>query len=239
MKFLFIFATAILFGASSFAQGTLVFSNRQPTGDAPVSLPDGTGAGNLPDVVAQLYLVVGSGASRVLTPLTPTTTFRTTSPAAKFFLIPINPFAVDGVLPGQPATVRMRIHSGPSYDYAVRHGSLYWESNDVFIPRLGGTTQNGEVIPTPELNGLQIYRPLTPAGVAFHRLTVQEDYLNFNLTVIPWPWYTNFVLEASHDLVAWQPPIVTNPPSSFSIPYDPTNAPIRFYRMRALHYVPE
>src|SRR5687767_3714778 len=97
---------AILFSAvisiSSFAQGSLIFNNRTPSGDYPIKRPDGSGVGA--GFTAQLYLV---GAGGAVTPLTPTTTFRTSSPAAAYFINDINPFIIDGILPGQPATVRM------------------------------------------------------------------------------------------------------------------------------------
>ena len=151
MKKLLVTLAAVLVSVSSFAQGSLIFNNRTQTGDAPVTRPDGTGAGA--GITAQLYLV---GAGGVLTPLTPTTTFRTTSAAAAFFVTEINPFVITGILPGQSATVRMRAWETPagSYEAAVLRG----ESNDVVIPQLGGTPAGGGApIPTPSLNGLQAF----------------------------------------------------------------------------------
>jgi hypothetical protein len=152
MKKLLVTLAAVLVSVSSFAQGSLIFNNRTQSGDAPVTRPDGTGAGA--GITAQLYLV---GAGGVLTPLTPTTTFRTTSAAAAFFVTEINPFVIDGILPGQPATVRMRAWetSAGSYEAAVAASALNGQSNDVLIPQLGGTPAGGAPIPTPSLNGLQ------------------------------------------------------------------------------------
>jgi len=148
--------SALILSVSTFAQGTLIFNNRTPTADAPVSLADGTGAGNLVGVVAQLYKVSAGG---VLTPLLPTTTFRTTPPRATYFVQAITPFVVDGVLPGQSVTVRMRVYQGPSYENAVALGLPHWESNDVVIPQLGGILKNGQIFPMPGLDGLSFVRP--------------------------------------------------------------------------------
>ena len=155
MKKLLVTLAAVLVSVSSFAQGSLIFNNRTQTGDAPVTRPGGLGAGA--GITAQLYLV---GAGGVLTPLTPTTTFRTTSAAAAFFVTEVNPFVITGILPGQPATVRMRAWetAAGSYEASVAPGSAFLrgESNDVLIPQLGGTPAGGGApIPTPGLNGLQ------------------------------------------------------------------------------------
>ena len=160
MKKLLVTLAAVLVSVSSFAQGSLIFNNRTQTGDAPVTRPDGTGAGA--GITAQLYLV---GAGGVLTPLTPTTTFRTTSAAAAFFVTEINPFVINGILPGQPATVRMRAWETAAGSYETASTSstfLRGESNDVTIPQLGGTPAGGAPIPTPSLNGLQGFQLIVP-----------------------------------------------------------------------------
>ena len=154
----------MLLSLSSFAQGTVFFNNRTSTGDArvvqewlpPPDLPLG------PGYTAQLYLVNGS----VLTPLTPTTTFREatpTTPLAAYFIVPLD-VAVPGIPAGSPATFRMRV-------FATAHGSYeaatvspllgFGESNDVFVPRLGGITATGEIVPTPDLAGLQGFMVMT------------------------------------------------------------------------------
>src|SRR5688500_5766495 len=103
MKKLFFSLSALLFCITSFAQGTVMFKNRMISGNAPVQRPDGTGAGA--GITAQLYLVQPNG---VAVPLFPTTTFRTTTPAAAFFVDPIFGFIVEGVLPGKPACAGSR-----------------------------------------------------------------------------------------------------------------------------------
>jgi hypothetical protein len=153
MKKLLVTLAAVLVSVSSFAQGTVIFNNRTQSGDAPVSRPDGTGAGA--GITAQLYLVPAGGGTPV--PLTPTTTFRSTSAAAAYFVTAIDEFAVTGVLPGQPATLRLRAWetAAGSYEVASAGGGLWGQSNDVTISQLGGTPVGGAPIPTPSLNGLQ------------------------------------------------------------------------------------
>jgi len=151
MKKLLITLAAVLVSVSSFAQGSVIFNNRTQTGDAPVSRPNGTGAGA--GVTAQLYLQTAPG---VFTPLSPTTTFRTSSPAAAFFVTEINPFNVTGVLPGQSATFKLVAYDTTlgSYEAAVAAGGLRGQSDPFTIAQLGGTPAGGAPIPTPSLNGL-------------------------------------------------------------------------------------
>jgi len=148
MKKLLVTLAAVLVSVSSFAQGTVIFNNRTQAGDAPIKRPDGTGAGA--GISAQLYLQTAPG---VFTALTPATTFRTASAAAAFFVNEINPFTVQGVLPGQSATFKVVAWetSAGSYEAAVLKG----ESNPFTIAQLGGTPAGGAPIPTPSLNGLQ------------------------------------------------------------------------------------
>ena len=152
MKKLLVTLAAVLVSVSSFAQGTLIFNNRTQAGDAPVSRPGGAGAGA--GITAQLYLVPAGGGAPV--PLTPTTTFRTGSAAAAYFVTEINPFTITGIQAGQNATVRLRAWetAAGSYEAAAAGGGLWGQSNDVTV-QLGGTPPVGAPIPTPSLNGLQ------------------------------------------------------------------------------------
>jgi hypothetical protein len=145
MKKLLVTLTAVLVSVSAFGQGTVIFNNRIGSVDAPVRRPDGTGAGA--GVTAQLYLV---GAGGALTALTPTSTFRTTSAAAAFYLNQVT-VTVPGIAAGNPGTFRIRAWEGASYDTAVLKG----ESNDVTITQLGGQPSTGAPIPDPALAGLQ------------------------------------------------------------------------------------
>src|SRR5687768_5079759 len=144
-----------------------------PTVDAPIALADGRGAGSIPGITAQLYLV---GAGGVLTPLYPTTTFRNTSEAAMFFVKEINPFVVEGVRPGESATFRLVIYQGSSYEAAaVSQCLIDGRSNDVTVPQLGGTLPNGQVIPPAYLNGLQRFTSLSGIWfLNFDALSLEE-----------------------------------------------------------------
>jgi hypothetical protein len=144
MKKLLVTLTAVLVSVSAFGQGSVIFNNRVGTVDAPIRRPDGTGAGA--GVTAQLYLV---GAGGALTALTPTSTFRTTSAAAAFYLNQVT-VTVPGIAPGNPGTFRIRAWEGASYDTSLLKG----ESNDVTITQLGGQPSTGAPIPDPALAGL-------------------------------------------------------------------------------------
>jgi hypothetical protein len=157
MKKLLVTLAAVLVSASTFGQGTILFNNRTPTGDARVTRPDGTGAGA--GITAQLFLV---GAGGALTAIPGTTTFRETPAAATFFVNPIS-VNVPGVAVGANATVRMRAWStsAGSYDAALAGAGLYGESNDVLVSGLGGTPATGAPLPDAPLNGLASF-PLIP-----------------------------------------------------------------------------
>ncbi len=170
---LFFSSVALLVVTSAFAQGTLIFNNRTPSGDAPISIGDGRGLGVIPAAKAQLVLVSDGG---VLTPLTPITTFRTSSAAAMHFINEVNPFVIDGILPGEPATVRLRAFVGESYEAARNTpGGIWGESNDVFIPQLGPTPGVHSAYETPGLNGLRGFQILAvpePSSIALGLMAV-------------------------------------------------------------------
>jgi hypothetical protein len=115
-------------------QGTTFFSNGgQGNGVyAPVFL-QGTGYGPGPDFSAELALV-NSNVS--LTPLVPTTTFRSgvPNPVASEFVFPIS-VVVPGVMPGERGTFVMRVWETAlgSYDGAVKAGSYFGESEPITI----------------------------------------------------------------------------------------------------------
>jgi len=161
MKKLLITLAAVLVSASTFGQGTILFNNRVPGQvDAPVSRPDGTGAGA--GVNAQLFLVSGGST---YTALNPATTFRTTSAAAAFYVVqPPGPVIVPGIGAGQQATIVMRIWEGAigsSYDTAI----LKCQSNPISIT-LGGVPATGAPIPDAVLVGLQIFCMPEPSTMA-------------------------------------------------------------------------
>lgn len=149
MKKTLIVLAAIFIAASSFAQGVVVFNNRV-TGliDAPVmrgpANPGGAGEG----VTAQLMLV---GAGGALTPLIPTTTFRTTSVAATPYVNGVD-VTVPGVEPGNAATLRMVAYQTAAGSFEAARNSTsfaFGQSNDITVTLGGGT------LPPANLVGLQ------------------------------------------------------------------------------------
>jgi hypothetical protein len=152
MRNLFNVLVTAFIGAATFGQGTVIFNNRTQQGDAPIGAWMGGPFGSLPDAKAQLYLQTAPG---VFKPLTPATTFRTSSPEAMWFVTEINPFMVEGVLPGQSATFKLVAYQGESYEAAIAQNLQRGESATFTIAQLGGTPDGGAPIPTPSLNGLQ------------------------------------------------------------------------------------
>src|SRR5688572_2553994 len=78
MKVFIIALAASLMAVSSLAQGTIIFYNRDFSSPNPDGMSSAPIAG-ITDVAtarAQLYLVTGSGAAAIYTPLTPLQTFR-------------------------------------------------------------------------------------------------------------------------------------------------------------------
>ena len=145
---IFLLAGWLLIPSSAFAQGSLAFNNRIGPVDAPVRLWDGSGPGFSSGWVAQLFLVTANGS---LTPVDSTRTFRNNLPAASYYIVQDDPTIVPGILPGESATLRMRVwQNAATYDEAILKG----ESNDVTI-QLGGSPRNAPPIPDPVLLGLQ------------------------------------------------------------------------------------
>jgi len=73
-----------------------------------------------------------------------------------------------------------------------------------------------------------------PSYVLFRSISMERDQLHFTvdnnsdqLSLLP----VNYVLQASPDLFDWQP-LLTNPPASFTIPYNPAIDRNRFFRPR-------
>jgi hypothetical protein len=107
--------------------------------NAPILLIGGeTGWGAQSGAAAQLYLVTGSGASVVYTPVGQSSGFRTATagnPLLNAYIIGNNSMMLDGLSPGTTITVVLRAWAGESYDAAVFFG----QSNPVTIT-LGGVT---------------------------------------------------------------------------------------------------
>src|SRR5688500_11061894 len=122
MKKLLVILVVVLVNVSSYAQstwGTITFDNRglsprTPGGElynAPIN-----GVTDVASARAQLYLVTGSGASAVYTPLTPLQTFRANAPA--FFVGPVS-VSVTGQLPGT---------TGLQFVVRAWQGAATWET---------------------------------------------------------------------------------------------------------------
>jgi hypothetical protein len=159
MKKLLVTLAAVLVSASTFAQGTIKFNNRL-TGqvDAPVSIQgSGLGAGSLAGAMAQLYYIPATGAP---VPLTPATTFRTTSAAAMFYVNePTSGIIVPGVAAGQTANIQMRAWvGGNSFETATGGTGV----SNIIPVSLGGTPAVGAPIPDAVLTGLQGFAIVVP-----------------------------------------------------------------------------
>lgn len=148
MKKLLIAIAAVMVSVATYAQSAVVFNNRVGTEvDAKVSRADGTGAGA--GFTAQLYLVGGAGA---LTPLTPNTTFRTSSAAAAFYVNGVD-VIIPGMAPG-PVTLRMRAYNGADYNSSTIRGESANFTVTTQDPTLPGVNLVGltgfSVLPVPE-----------------------------------------------------------------------------------------
>lgn len=163
-----IFAAVV--SVSTDAQGTINFNNRvSGQVDAPVSRPDGTGAG--PSVNAQLYWVQEAAGSLTYTPLHPATTFRDGSerPYLAYYVIGDPSFEVPGTRGGNFIRVVLRAWEGPSFEAAAAgNGSLWGQSNvigihlgedlpfGVFTPALLVGLQGFTLVPEPRIVALVV-----------------------------------------------------------------------------------
>jgi hypothetical protein len=114
--------------------------------DAPVSRPDGKGAGV--GAFAQLFLV---GKSGELTPLPPKTTFRTKSAKASFFVEPTQ-VSIPGIPNGGAVTLRLRVWEGSDYATAKLRG----ESIDIPLKN------NAAAVNLTGLKGFKLTKPSGP-----------------------------------------------------------------------------
>jgi len=161
MKRVIALVALTLLSASAFAQGTIFFNNRTSVGDVPVYALDGvSGIGSMGVANAQLFLAPSGGGA--LVPLNPATTFRTTSPAAMYFVNPLD-VTVPGYAAGTSATIVMRVWLGADYATATFRG----ESAPFTIAALGGVNpQTGAIVPTPDLAGMTGWSIPEPSTIA-------------------------------------------------------------------------
>jgi hypothetical protein len=158
---LIVFALLFYIARLAYAQGTILFSNRNLTDPltgaiyhAPVTLPDGSAAAGSA-FTAGLFLVEPTGLKLI------GTTFLRPGVGAGFWQAV--GFDVPSVAPGAPATFRARVWetSAGSYESAIGSMLLHGEfatgqaDNNLFVNALGHPTAP---LPTPDLSGIQ---PLT------------------------------------------------------------------------------
>jgi len=106
---------ALMITAATYGQGQVDLNNRV-VGDvvAPITLPGGAGPGA--GYTAQLLLVNGTST----TPVTPSTIFRTDSPAAQSFIVdPGVGVNIPGTQPGDTVTLRMIAFNGTGFGSAT------------------------------------------------------------------------------------------------------------------------
>jgi hypothetical protein len=150
MKKLLVTLTAVLVASvSAMAQGNsaqISINNRNLT-DAQGNTYQAPIGGDTTGGTAQLFLV-GSGGT--LTPLTPTTVFRTGAASPYLSAQVVD---VPGVAPGASATFLLRAWIGADFASAQTKG----ESAQFTVSGLGGTPVSGPPITPPSLNGLQSF----------------------------------------------------------------------------------
>lgn len=124
--------------------GTVYFSNYNPPSvNARMTFADGTGLGE--GWTAELYVDgrQNSGLQFDWQPLTPATTFQTSSAASRGYVHPIV-VAVPGVPPGAQATLKMRMYNGETFQTSTAVG----EMNPITV------TLGGGILPPADLTGL-------------------------------------------------------------------------------------
>lgn len=211
-----------------YAQGTVILNNRTPAGDIIILTWDGmSGPGSLPEgATAQLFLLETNGQS---VPLFPSTTFRTNQAAATYFLHEVL-VTVPGYPAGSQVTIQLRAWAG--LDPVPPAGASLGQSTPLNVI-LGGETPEGEMLPAATLAGMQWLSPLTPGYMYFTSISIQDSSIAFGIVVLAAsdPPELDYLLEGSEDFTAWQP-LITNPPPSFTIPYDRVTQKLRFFRLR-------
>ena len=153
MRRIVLFFAVALAGVSAQGQGTINFYNRGLTGpnnttyNAPIQGYEYFGP--VAEALAQLFLLTGSGASVVYTPVAGMQSFRP-PPNHGFFVEPVL-----AIVPGQPAGTTglqfvVRMWLGETYDSATIRG----QSVPFTVGPLGGEDPAGEPpIPPPDLGG--------------------------------------------------------------------------------------
>jgi hypothetical protein len=153
MKKLLVTLTAVLVASvSAMAQGNsaqISINNRNLT-DAQGNTYQAPIGGDTTGGTAQLFLV-GSGGT--LTPLTPTTVFRTGAASPYLSAQVVD---VPGIAPGGSATFVLQAWVGGA-SYGDAANTAKGQSAQFTVSGLGGTPVSGPPITPPSLNGLQSF----------------------------------------------------------------------------------
>jgi hypothetical protein len=155
MKKLLVTLAALLVSVSAFAQatdGTITFHNRNlatPNPDGQVNVPI-NGVRDPAATRAQLFLVSGTGASTVYTPLSPLQVFRP-SPAQQYFTgaVTVN---VTGQAPGTTG-LRFVVRAWEGAEGGFDSAGYKGQSAEILPAALGGINQAGTIFFTPDLGG--------------------------------------------------------------------------------------
>ena len=147
--------------------GTVQFNNRLPGSvDARVTMQDGTGVGS--GWTAQLAVVNSTGT---VTPVTPTTTFRTSTAAATGYVNPID-LPVPNTVPGSTITLVLRAYNGGAFESSTLRG----QSQPINVV-LGGVGSP----PSPPnalagLSGFVVAAPASPSAKPFVERQLPSGY---------------------------------------------------------------
>jgi hypothetical protein len=146
---------------STLAQGFVNFRTQYGAGgvDAPVSLPDGSPVG--PAFRAQLLGGPLGTAPGLLSPLLPTTVFRSESPTTSYYVVPVT-VSAPNVPPGSEAVFIMRAFNAASWEDATIRGESALFRNlvgDSSNPLSLGNLRAFQVFPIPEPHPLILLFP--------------------------------------------------------------------------------
>jgi len=150
---------ALMISATGYSQGTFIFNNRDTGDGIDAKVVDTTGAGVSAGFTAQVFLVNGTS----VTPLLPSTTFRTGA-AAGYVNAPTDPITVPGVAGGSTATLRMVAFNGSAYNDPS--STVQGASKDFTITLGGGGSPPSTPAPMVGLTGFTVVGVPEPATIA-------------------------------------------------------------------------
>lgn len=178
-KLALIAAVSLMASSFAYGQGTVYFNTRVVADDVVVQvfMPDGVTPLEGTGYTAQLFGGAVGTAANALTPLVPTTGFRTGA-GAGFTVTVGTGIPVPGVPEGGTATIQMRVWENAggtitSYADALSAGVMYGESNLIDVAGLGGILTT-----PPSLVGLQSFN-LVPEPTTYALLALGAGALLF------------------------------------------------------------